>query len=91
MRRQRRILGTFSHEGIPRERQNRRESVVIGEMLFDGWEVYVRGWPDLLCYKDGKVLAIEVKGPKSQGGATQRRVHALLRQAGLEVVIRNVP
>lgn len=27
----------------------------------NGWEVTKRGWPDFLCFKDGELIAVEVK------------------------------
>lgn len=70
-------------------RQNRAEQEIISRLRTEGWEVHARGWPDLLCIKDGIVRAIEVKpfhrtrkGPMSRA---QARVAEILGAAGIQV------
>lgn len=38
-----------------------REGEVIEELTRNGWQVLTKGFPDLLCYRGGAVIAIEVK------------------------------
>lgn len=45
------------------------------------------GIPDLLCFRDGKPLAIEAKVGSNAPTAIQLRQHARLRAAGVEVVV----
>ena len=76
-----------------RIRQNKRERAVIEYYQNHGYEVLVRGWPDLICYKDGQVLMVEVKRKQKritkQMGLTryQIRVHELLRMIGANVKV----
>lgn len=44
--------------------KNPAEIAVIEALRQDGYEVLKRGWPDLLCIRDGKVRFIEVKAKK---------------------------
>ena len=45
------------------------------------------GIPDLLCFRRGQPLAIEVKVVGNAPTAVQLRQHARLRAAGVEVVV----
>jgi hypothetical protein len=47
-----------------------------------GWEVFRRGWPDLLCVKDEKVQGIEVKSVNDRVRPEQERIHNILRANG---------
>ena len=77
-------------------RNNRRERVVIDEFTSQGWEVLTKGWPDLLCYKEGKAILIEVKRipkrPYRKDGLSkhQRRMIQILKEFGLNVAIRYI-
>lgn len=57
----------------------------------EGWDVLMNGWPDLLCFRkvNGKVQvrAVESKGDGDFLRSNQRRLHDVLRQAGIEVIV----
>ena len=46
---------------ISKKPKNIREAIIYDQYLKDGWEVYHKGFPDFLMYKDGKIKMIEVK------------------------------
>ena len=58
-----------------------------------GFEVLESGWPDLLVVTpQGRICAIEVKQGYDTVKPNQRRVHELLRQAGIStIVLRSNP
>ena len=64
--------------------KNRREREIAEAYLSEGWEVFHKGWPDFLMFKDGKVLMIEVKRvqkkktPKMGLSSHQQRVKEIL-------------
>lgn len=51
-----------------------------------GWTPVKRGWPDYLCYKDGKIILVEVKSKSFDGGMSpfQKFMTAVLSANGLE-------
>jgi hypothetical protein len=60
---------------------------VATRLIREGWELHRRGWPDFLAVKDGKLRLIEVKAGKDKLTEEQKRVHELLRSAGLDVEV----
>lgn len=40
---------------------NESEAKFFDLMISKNWEVTKRGWPDFTCFKDGKLVCIEVK------------------------------
>jgi hypothetical protein len=47
--------------------------------------VMMSGWPDLLVERNGEIFALEVKGPGDRLSYNQKKIHDLLRKAGLRV------
>lgn len=47
-----------------------------------------KGWPDLLCFRAGRVVALELKRDRGDTSVDQERVHAILAQAIEVYVIR---
>jgi hypothetical protein len=73
---------------------NRVEFEVASELERLGYEVFRRGWPDFLAYKDGKVRFVEVKPPNSSKRewhdlcGAQRRIAKILADVfGVEVEV----
>jgi len=55
-----------------------------------GWRTPVsgplgKGWPDLVLAKPGRFLAVELKAAGAKCSPDQAAVHAVLREAGVEV------
>lgn len=45
------------------------------QMGDSGWEVTKRGWPDFICWRNGKIVCVEVKpDPAHHLKRTQRRI-----------------
>jgi len=58
----------FIPEYPPREQKkpiNRAEAELFDIMQDNGWELSKKGWPDFACFKDGKLVLIEVKPKRS--------------------------
>lgn len=47
-----------------------------------------KGWPDLLLFRAGRVMALELKTDRGDTSVDQERVHAILAQAIEVYVIR---
>lgn len=45
------------------------------------------GWPDLLCWKHGQMIAVELKSETGTTTSEQREVLGSLKDAGLEVYV----
>lgn len=41
------------------------EELFKEDMFLEGWEVTKKGWPDYICWKDGKIILVEVKRSKT--------------------------
>lgn len=67
------------------ENMNKLELAVETVLSKHGWETFHSGWPDFLCAKDGKVMAVEVKSRQDRVSADQARVHKILFEAGIRV------
>jgi hypothetical protein len=61
------------------------ERIVYDKLVADGYTVINKGWPDLLAYKDGEVLAVEVKQGHDIVRPHQEECHRILRHAGMIV------
>lgn len=65
---------------------NKREAKIYDEYTKGGWEVFHKGFPDFLLYKNGEIRFIEVKRKQKRitkkGGLSphQRRVKEILEQ-----------
>lgn len=69
-------------------RSNNSERDVIEGLEQDGWVVHTRGWPDLLCVRDGVIRLIEVKPSYNRRLSThQQALFAALSQAGIPVEV----
>jgi len=44
---------------------NKTEAMFFEMMKKEGWELTKKGWPDFACFKDGKLILIEVKPKRS--------------------------
>ena len=44
---------------------NKAEAEFFSSMESEGWELTKKGWPDFACFKDGKLVLIEVKPKRS--------------------------
>ena len=59
--------GRLPDAKIVRFRPSERDYLNTAEKRFaqaareHGWAVSKRGWPDFLCFKDGELIAVEVK------------------------------
>jgi len=100
------IMSTTQDEidGIPAARtRSWHERFAIEHLRKEGWRLYTRGWPDLLCLKDDKLMCVEVKPAKRARtprmklvqsskyvDPIQRIVHQALRQAGIDVKVMTV-
>ena len=49
-------------ERIPK---NAAEAELFKRLKADGWELTKRGWPDFACFKNGKMILVEVKPKRS--------------------------
>lgn len=45
--------------------RNKTERQLLDLMQDNGWELTKKGWPDFACFKDGKLILIEVKPKRS--------------------------
>ena len=76
-----------------RRRKNDAERTFEERAISEGWRVTKKGWPDFLCRKDGRVIAVEVKrlSPKTGRRQALRReqLHTLewLQGLGAEVYV----
>jgi len=68
---------------MPKERKNKAEAAFEQRMQSQGWTVTKRGWPDFICYKNGEVCLVEVKGHGRRLKANQRQVMHLLMSYGV--------
>lgn len=63
---------------------NDTEGKFFDLMRAAGWELTKRGWPDFLCFKDGKLICIEVKSKRGYKlKSWQRRVMLELVKHGI--------
>lgn len=44
-----------------RKPTNNAEGICYDEMTADGWTLTKRGWPDYFAFRDGEIVAVEVK------------------------------
>ena len=47
---------------------NQREFAAASRLHKQGWKVQKNGWPDLLCYANGQLKAVEVKSADKKYG-----------------------
>lgn len=69
------------------QRQIEEVAALLGYRRYHGW-ISVRsepGWPDLVLARPGRLLFVEVKGPRAAVTLPQREWLALLRATGAEV------
>jgi len=72
------------HLFATKPRNNRAEIKAWEALDMDGWEIARRGWPDYLCWKDGKVIAVEVKPRRHHAlRRDQRKIMFYLQEAGV--------
>ena len=64
--------------------KNKAEQSFAEDAQKRGWEVTKRGWPDFLCFKDGRFVAVEVKKTRNSVlRMSQIRVMEALCMAGI--------
>ncbi|KKL11231.1 hypothetical protein LCGC14_2547880 [marine sediment metagenome] len=64
---------------------NSSEAELYDLMVKGGWRVSKRGWPDFLCVKDDRIVAIEVKSKRGHRlKGEQRHMMTLLAKLGAE-------
>ncbi len=64
---------------------NKPEGMLWDIMTDAGWHVTKRGWPDFLCYKDGRLVCIEVKPKRGHRlKSEQLTIMLFLKDAGIE-------
>ena len=64
--------------------KNLPERMFAEDMVDNGWEVTKRGWPDFACFKDGKLMLVEVKKDKNTHlKKSQYRLMSALAQRGI--------
>lgn len=63
---------------------NVAEANLFDLMVEAGWEVTKRGWPDFACFKDGKLVLIEVKPKRG------RKLKSWQRRLMLELVKHDI-
>lgn len=68
-------------------RVNQNELRVQQQLEAVGWEVLTSGWPDFLCERAGRVVAVEVKGQGDHLRDHQRDVHERLIRVGLHTLV----
>lgn len=67
------------------------QSALVASARFAGWKVYYvwnsqhspKGWPDVVCLKDGRILIYECKTEKGRIRPEQLECLALLQAAGI--------
>lgn len=75
-----------------RERTEVQEPIEKGLRGY-GWDCYrtvlagERGWPDTTAHRNGDTLYVESKLPGEEPSPNQRRIHAMLRAAGMRVIV----
>ena len=62
---------------------NASEQEAWDKLIQRGWFVTRRGWPDFACFKDGKLVLIEVKHKHDKLKYMQLRVMRTLAQYGI--------
>lgn len=55
-----------------------------------GYEVHNKGWPDFLCVKNNELVGIEVKSGYDETSPSQKKMHELLKRAGIPCYVVNV-
>lgn len=53
----------------------------------EGYKIYKDGYPDRAIKKDGKVIFVEIKGPKDRLRKSQKKMHGLFKELGLKVIV----
>ena len=55
-----------------------------------GWQVFLHGFPDLMCFKNGEMKFVEVKQINGYKTDAQRKLFPVLQKHGLKVEIAQV-
>lgn len=63
------------------------EQTVYDALVSKGYTVTNKGWPDLLAWKDGRAVAIEVKQGQDTVKPHQNETHEILRMMGVPVQV----
>ena len=64
---------------------NEAEKKLFETLTEDGWEILTRGWPDFACFKDDKLMLIEVKALRSHSlKKEQHRILVTFAKLGLD-------
>lgn len=75
-------------------KRDANEPEIVKALERAGWlvmKVSDKGAPDLLCAKKGRLVLVEVKGPKGKLTPAQEEAHAYLAAAGVTVHVVTTP
>jgi len=74
-----------------RSRKNQAEAACIQLLESRGWRVESRGWPDLCASKDGRLIAVQVKGKRGRRlRRPQRKVLYALAKHQVECYVYDI-
>ena len=64
---------------------NEAEKKLFETLTEDGWEILTQGWPDFACFKDNKLMLVEVKPLRSHSlKKEQHRILVTFARLGLD-------
>lgn len=70
---------------IDRRPKNAAEGLFWDDMLKEGWDITKKGWPDYACYKDGRLILVEIKPRRSHNlKGRQAQIMQSLAAYGIE-------
>jgi Holliday junction resolvase len=64
-------------ENIDKPPKNKTERLLWHKLKRKGWDITKRGWPDFICFKDDKIVVIEVK--RKKGYKLKKRQYQALK------------
>lgn len=64
----------------------KRGGYLVRSYIVHGYNLS-EGWPDLQCVKDGSILFIETKGPKTRISESQINIAKILKNSGTPVYV----
>ncbi len=65
--------------------KNKAEAALFDELTADGWFVTKKGWPDFSCFKNDRLILVEVKPKRSH--ALKKMQHQVM----LALAERHIP
>lgn len=68
-----------------RRPKNKAEGIFFDRMTKKGWTLTKEGWPDFACYKEGRLILVEIKPKRSHNlKKGQQKLLGKLAQLGIE-------